>query len=184
MPDFSECRGVVGPMTTGPTKRGRPSLGPRHVLLTPIPAPVRDRLDALAQRVRTDGSTVLADLACSAVGRPELARVIRFDTSADYESAGVAAPTAPRLRGSRGRYVPMPPPATPTYSVTTRVPIPVRDAIDAVARYTNTSRAIFLADLASCAVGLPHLAQHLRFDTQGVRPIPANEGLEVLPLAI
>lgn len=78
----------------------------------------------------------------------------------------------------------MPPPATPTYSVTTRVPIPVRDAIDAVARYTNTSRAIFLADLASCAVGLPHLAQHLRFDTQGVRSIPANEGLEVLPLAI
>jgi len=128
--------------------------------------------------------TVLADLACSAVGRPELARVMRFDISADYQSDGVVAHSAPRLRGSSGRFVPMPPPVAPTHSVTTRVPIPVRDAIDAFASRTNTSRAIFLADLASCAVGLPHLAQHLRFDARGVRPIPDNSALEVLPLAM
>lgn len=62
--------------------RGRPTLGDRHTVTARVPIPVRDALEELADRFGTDRSTVIADLAAAAVGRPELARRIRFTAAA------------------------------------------------------------------------------------------------------
>ena len=64
---------------TAVAKVGRPHLGDRHVVTARVPIPVRDALDEIAQLTGTDRLTVLTDLACCAVGRPELARLLRFD---------------------------------------------------------------------------------------------------------
>ncbi|MDX1887906.1 hypothetical protein [Mycolicibacterium sp. 120270] len=64
---------------TASVKLGRPYLGERHVVTSRMPIPVRDALDEIAALCNTDRSTVLADLACCAVGKPDLARMVRFD---------------------------------------------------------------------------------------------------------
>ena len=60
-------------------------MGDRHVVTSRVPIPVRDALEELAERFGTDRSTVLADLAAAAVGRPEVARRVRFTAAVDGE---------------------------------------------------------------------------------------------------
>lgn len=63
---------------TAKRPHGRPSLGERHTVTARVPIPVRDYLEKLAAQYGTDRSTVFADLAAAAAGRPDLARVLRF----------------------------------------------------------------------------------------------------------
>ncbi len=65
-------------MATTGRRTGRPSLGDRHVMTARVPIPVRDEIDAIAERFGTDRSTILADLACAVTGHPDLARRLRF----------------------------------------------------------------------------------------------------------
>jgi len=82
---ISEIAGTLAGMTATRTGPGRPHMGDRHVVTSRVPIPVRDALEQLAERFGTDRSTVLADLAAAAVGRPELARRVRFTAAVDGE---------------------------------------------------------------------------------------------------
>lgn len=64
---------------------------------------------------------------------------------------------------------------------TARVPIPVRDALDAIAAEVGTDRSTVLADLAAAVAGRPDLARHVRFDAQFLGRLDNNGGL---PLAM
>lgn len=136
-----------------------------------VPIPVRDALDRIARQTGTDRSTVLSDLACCAVGKPELARLLRF--APHHGRPGMVAKN--NEAGGLGVL----------HTVTSRVPIPVRDALDEIVQITGAPRTTVLADLACCAVGLPEYARLLRFDPQTFRLITGGEAAqEVLPLAI
>lgn len=69
---------MATPRKPNPARPGRKSLGDRHVVTARVPIPVRDALQALADKFGTDRGTVIADLAAAAVGRPDLARHVRF----------------------------------------------------------------------------------------------------------
>jgi hypothetical protein len=149
---------------------GRRHLGPRHLVNAFVPIPVRDALDKIARRADTDRSTVLADLSCFMVGMPELARILRFDTGQHELVVGNTCAGA----GPWGEHL-----------VVTRVPIPVLDAFDDLARRARTDRKAVLADLACCAVGLPGFARRMRFDAQVCRSFSAGDADQgVLPLAM
>ncbi|MBN7438793.1 hypothetical protein IUS38_24740 [Mycobacteroides abscessus subsp. abscessus] len=61
------------------SRLGRPHLGDRRVVTARLATPVEAFLQDLADQHGLDRSTVIADLAAAAAGRPDLARGLRFE---------------------------------------------------------------------------------------------------------
>ena len=59
---------------TGPTRRGRPSLGERAVMTATLPVTVLTTATAAAADYGVDRSAVLTDIVCFHYGRPDLMR--------------------------------------------------------------------------------------------------------------
>lgn len=137
-----------------PKKRGRPHLGPRDVVFTRLLLAVCDAVDAAAAEHGIDRSPYLADVIAEHVGRPDLMRWL------DQGLLPLGAPGRNMQGGEdfRGGHV------------TVRLPVPVRQAVDAAAAAHGIDRSTYLADVIAAHVGRPDLMRRL--------------GQEAMPLAM
>lgn len=129
----------------GNHRSGRHHLGPRDVVTARLAAPVLAAVDALAAQHGIDRSPYLADVICVHVGRPDLMRwldqallaLIATRNTLDHSVFGA------------------------DHDVTVRVPVPVRQAVEAAAAEHGVSRSMYLADVICAHVGRPDLIRRL-----------------------
>jgi len=138
---FFAKRCLVVPMTTAAAttrrKRGRPSFGPRHAVITSVPTDVRDALDEIAAAAHSSRGVAISDLTALAVGRSDLAH--RLTTASRLTPAETLA-----IAGQ-----PFPPDAAAWCQITTYVPVGLLPTLDALVAKTGVNRSRVLANLVT-----------------------------------
>ncbi len=122
---------------TSHRKRGRPSLGPRHSVITSVPTEVRDALDAIAAAIETSRGVTISDLTALALGRPDLAhRLTSGSRLTPSEAITIAAQPLPANAGAWRQ-------------ITTYVPVGLLPALDELVAETGVNRSRVLANLVT-----------------------------------
>ena len=141
---------------TGPTRRGRPSLGERAVMTATLPGAVLNAATAAAADYGIDRSAVLTDIVCFHYGRPDLMR--HLPQQLLFESRPAAADTDAAI-GPHAKV---------------RLPLPIAQLVERDHQRLGMQRSTYLADIICRHMGFPHL----------VRELDTKPEKEVLPLAI
>lgn len=141
---------------TGPTRRGRPSLGERAVMTATLPVTVLNAATAAAADYGVDRSAVLTDIVCFHYGRPDLMR--HLPQQLLFESQ----PTMAHADDAIGPHAKV------------RLPLPIAQLVERDHQRLGMQRSTYLADIICRHMGFPHLVREL--DTKSEK--------EVLPLAI
>lgn len=150
----AKLRGGIARMT-GPTRRGRPSLGERAVMTATLPGAVLNAATAATADYGIDRSAVLTDIVC-------------FPLRPTRSDASPPAAALIRIAARRGRYRRCNRPPRESASAATH-----RAARRARPSATRNA-AVHLADIICRHMGFPHL----------VRELDTKPEKEVLPLAI